>query len=49
MHAIALKTLSNYANHLMDTPLDAVFTTREWRVVQMGSRALHLLRRTFDR
>ncbi len=28
--AIAVKTLSNYANHLFHTPLDAPFTGREW-------------------
>lgn len=29
--AIAVKTLSNYANHLFHTPLDAMFTSREWK------------------
>jgi uncharacterized peroxidase-related enzyme len=29
--AIAVKTLSNYANHLLHTPLDATFAGREWR------------------
>jgi uncharacterized peroxidase-related enzyme len=28
--AIAVKTLSNYSNHLLHTPLDAVFAGREW-------------------
>jgi AhpD family alkylhydroperoxidase len=28
--AIAVKTLSNYVNHLFDTPLDAVFEGRRW-------------------
>lgn len=28
--AIAVKTLSNYANHLFHTPLDGVFTERAW-------------------
>ena len=27
---ITLKTLSNYTNHLAETPLDPVFVTREW-------------------
>jgi hypothetical protein len=27
---IALKTLSNYTNHLAETPLDAVFAPRAW-------------------
>lgn len=29
--AIAVKTLSNYANHLLHTPLDAMFAGRAWR------------------
>jgi alkylhydroperoxidase family enzyme len=29
--AIAVKTLSNYANHLLHTPLDAMFASRERR------------------
>lgn len=29
--AIAVKTLSNYSNHLFHTPLDEVFAKREWR------------------
>lgn len=28
--AIAVKTLSNYTNHLFDTPLDAAFAHRAW-------------------
>ena len=28
--AIAVKTLSNYSNHLFDTPLDKAFTHRAW-------------------
>ncbi len=28
--AIAVKTLSNYANHLFHTPLDGVFAARAW-------------------
>ena len=28
--AIAVKTLSNYANHLLDTPLDEQFAHRAW-------------------
>lgn len=29
--AIAVKTLSNYANHLFHTPLDEVFAVRAWK------------------
>jgi uncharacterized peroxidase-related enzyme len=28
--AISVKTLSNYANHLFETPLDDMFKSREW-------------------
>jgi alkylhydroperoxidase family enzyme len=28
--AIAVKTLSNYSNHLFDTPLDKAFARRAW-------------------
>jgi AhpD family alkylhydroperoxidase len=28
--ALALKTMSNYSNHLFDTPLDRAFQSREW-------------------
>ena len=31
--AIAVKTLSNYANHLFHTQVDAVFASREWKKV----------------
>lgn len=29
--AIAVKTLSNYANHLLHTPLDAAIAQRAWQ------------------
>lgn len=29
---IAVKTMSNYANHLFHTPLDNIFTERKWQV-----------------
>jgi uncharacterized peroxidase-related enzyme len=32
--AIAVKTLSNYSNHLFHTPLDARFSDREWKKKQ---------------
>lgn len=28
--AISVKVLSNYANHLFETPLDSMFKAREW-------------------
>jgi len=32
--AASLKTLSNYANHVAETPLDDAFASREWRPVK---------------
>lgn len=29
--AIAVKTISNYSNHLFDTPVDKSFASREWK------------------
>ena len=29
--ALAVKTLSNYANHIFATPLDPMFKVREWK------------------
>ena len=33
---ITLKTLSNYVNHLADTPLDDAFAPREWAAARVG-------------
>ena len=30
--AVAVKTISNYVNHLFDTPIDGPFRAREWRL-----------------
>lgn len=35
--AIGVKTLSNYANHLFETPLDDMFKPREWDPAYRGS------------
>ncbi len=35
--AISVKTLSNYANHLFETPLDDMFKPREWNPACAGS------------
>lgn len=32
--ALAVKTLSNYANHVFATPVDAAFKSREWAALQ---------------
>lgn len=34
---IAMKTLSNYTNHLAETPLDAVFAARAWAPGDAGT------------
>ncbi len=34
--AIAVKTLSNWSNHLFDTPVDAVFAGRVWNPADSG-------------
>ncbi len=49
VHAIALKTISNYANHLMATPLDGLFRSREWRAYRVGTQAVQFARRVFGR
>jgi uncharacterized peroxidase-related enzyme len=30
--AISVKTISNYSNHLFDTPVDAAFSVRSWEI-----------------
>jgi AhpD family alkylhydroperoxidase len=36
--AISVKVLSNYANHLFETPLDDMFKAREWHAVSGSSK-----------
>jgi AhpD family alkylhydroperoxidase len=36
--AIAVKTLSNYSNHLFHTPLDKMFASREWSLAETSTR-----------
>lgn len=38
--AISIKTLSNYANHLFDTPLDTVFKAREYTAYKAAQRVV---------
>ncbi len=40
--AIAVKTLSNYTNHLFDTPLDKVFKVREFTAFKVTQRMVEL-------
>jgi uncharacterized peroxidase-related enzyme len=37
--AIAVKTISNYTNHLFETPVDAPFRAREWAAPKSGGEA----------
>ena len=37
--AIAVKTISNYTNHLFETPVDAAFKAREWKAPRSGEAA----------
>ncbi|HHF7346568.1 TPA: carboxymuconolactone decarboxylase family protein [Legionella feeleii] len=43
--AIAAKTLSNYTNHLFQTPIDPVFKAREFKVIKFASRVLNYFKR----
>ena len=35
--AISVKTISNYSNHVFDTPVDAAFKARSWEVVRAAA------------
>ena len=35
--AVAVKTLSNWSNHVFDTPVDEMFAAREWSVAHAGA------------
>lgn len=43
--AIAVKTLSNYTNHLVDTPLDAPFKAREYSAYKLGQKLVEAFRK----
>lgn len=38
---VAMKTLSNYANHIMDTPLDSAFQPEAWDVPVQCKQSCH--------
>lgn len=44
--AISLKTLTNYTNHLFETPVDSMFRAREWSAFQLGLKVANFFRRT---
>lgn len=42
--AIGIKTLSNYTNHLFDTPLDSVFKVREFKTFKAAQRVVEFFK-----
>ncbi len=42
--AIAVKTISNYTNHVCDTPVDAAFKVREWRAFKAAQALVEAVR-----
>lgn len=44
--AVALKTISNYTNHVLETPVDAMFKAREWSAFKAGVKVANFFRRT---
>jgi uncharacterized peroxidase-related enzyme len=42
--AIAVKTISNYTNHVCDTPVDAAFKVREWGVFKAAQAVVESVR-----
>jgi AhpD family alkylhydroperoxidase len=42
--AIGIKTLSNYTNHLFDTPLDSVFKVREFKAFKAAQRVVEFFK-----
>ena len=45
VHAIALKTISNYNNHLFGTPEDAFLKTRDWTVYKVARSVVNFFRK----
>ena len=43
--AISIKTLSNYTNHLFNTPVDKAFKAREFKVVQFAARVFNYFKK----
>lgn len=43
--ALSVKTLSNYTNHLFETPVDTVFKSREWKAMRFATRAFQAVTR----
>ena len=45
IQAIAIKTISNYANHLFRTPIDTIFKARERSGYHLAKKAFHFFSR----
>ncbi|MBI1352368.1 MAG: carboxymuconolactone decarboxylase family protein [Actinomycetales bacterium] len=43
--ALSVKTMSNYANHVFDTPVDPVFRAREWKAFRFATKAFQAVTR----
>lgn len=42
--AIAVKTISNYSNHVFHTPVDTMFKAREWSAYKLGRKLVNFFR-----
>lgn len=42
--AISVKTISNYTNHIFQTPLDAAFKVREWKGYKVAGKIVQFFR-----
>lgn len=42
--AIAVKTISNYSNHIFHTEIDTVFKAREWSAYKLGRKLVNFFR-----
>ena len=45
IHAIAIKTISNYSNHLFRTPIDTLFKAREWNAYKITQKVFNFFTR----
>lgn len=43
--AVSVKTISNYSNHICDTPIDGAFKVREWRLFKAAQSFVDVIRR----
>lgn len=43
--AVGVKTISNYSNHICETPIDAAFKVREWRLFKAAQSLVDAIRK----